>query len=358
MSTDLGNKDENVLSKTCESSNEIFDALYGNENIDNSKTRRISRRLRREKLLRVSFYFDYIVFGVLVIVLSVFLLNKYDFFREVHAMSSLHTEANSQNITAVLPDRLSIPLENGSNIEFVKCLAGEFNMGSKESDPGHETNESYHKVKLTEDFYIGRYEVTQREFASIMKYNPSKNIGERLPVESVSWFEIRDFCKKMNALYKAYLPRGYIFALPSEAQWEYAYLAGTSSEDDLNLNLKSSGWYSENSKGSTHKVGEMEANSWKIYDMLGNVAEFCADNSVCLPGGDAVDPLSVMGNDTSHVVRGGSWRSEAKFCRSANRYFLRNDIGNDYVGFRLAVVAENKYSNCNNCYSEHSTLNL
>lgn len=356
MSTDLGNKDENVLSKTCASSNEIFDALYGNENIDNSKTRRISRRLHGEKPLRVTSYFDSIAFGVLVVVLCALLLNKYDFFKNVHAMSSLHTEDNSQYITTVLPDRLSIPLENGSNVEFVKCRAGEFNMGSRESDPGHEVNESYHRVKLTEDFYIGRYEVTQREFSSIMKYNPSKNIGESLPVESVTWFEISDFCKKMNALYKAYLPRGYIFALPSEAQWEYAYLAGTSSEGDL---MKSSGWYSENSDGSTHKVGEMEANSWKIYDMPGNVAEFCADNFSNLSGGEvAVDPLFVMGNKTSYVVKGGSWRNEAKFCKSANRYSLRHNVGNDYVGFRLAIVVENKYSNCNNCYSEHSTSNL
>ncbi len=356
MTTDLGNKDDRITSKICESSDEIFNTIYGDENVDNSRPRRISRRLRSEKSLGAGSFFYSIVFFALVVVLGVLFLNKYGFFKNVYAMNSLPAEASSQNATAVLPDRLSIPLGNGSNVDFVKCLAGEFNMGSKETDLGHEANEAYHKVKLTEDFYIGRFEITQREFSSIMKYNPSKNVGEGLPVECVSWFEIKDFCKKMNALYKAYLPRGYIFALPSEAQWEYAYLAGTSSEDDVNL--KASGWYNENSDGSTHKVGEKEANSWKIYDMLGNVAEFCADNSSSFPSADAVDPLFVMGNDTSHIVRGSSWRSEAKFCRSANRYSLRNDVGNDYVGFRLAIVVENKYSNCNNCYSEHSTLNL
>ena len=250
------------------------------------------------------------------------------------------------------------------NLELIKCPAGSFMMGSPVDEYlimklelpevfelhkglfNFEYRETLHNVTLTKSFYIGKYEVTQSQYSALMDKNPSEFIGANNPVEMVSYEDAKAFCDKMNLKYSNILPKGYKFDLPTEAQWEYACRAGTNTE--LNngkilseANLNEVAWCFGNSGKITHEVGQKKPNAWDIYDMHGNVEEWCRDWYGDYPKEDVRDPLGSTKKDKGsfHVYRGGGCESGGWFCRSASRgSFLYLYKGFSPIGFRLALV--------------------
>ena len=261
---------------------------------------------------------------------------------------------NSNNETFVIKD---------INLELIKCPAGSFIMGSPNEEYlevktklndrnfhnycyGFDYTEKQHSVTITKPFYIGKYEVTQKQYEIIMGKNPSCFKGYNNPVESISfWKDAKDFCDKLNIKYLSILPKGYKFDLPTEAQWEYACRAGTntalnngknlSSEIDTCPDLDEVAWYKNNSGKTTHEIGQKKPNAWGIYDMHGNVVEWCRDRYGEYTSENVVDPYeSKKGQE--YVLRGGCWADLPLNCRSACRRGF--DIGRDCFGFRVALV--------------------
>jgi formylglycine-generating enzyme required for sulfatase activity len=208
---------------------------------------------------------------------------------------------------------------------FVLIAAGEFMMGGNK----YPDEKPVHQVQISKAFEIGKYQVTQALWEAMMNGNPSRFKGANLPVETVSWDDAQEFIKKLNAKND-----GYIYRLPTEAEWEYACRAGTTG--DYAGNLGELGWYDENSDGRTHPVGEKKANDWGLYDMHGNVSEWCMDwyNKSYYTNSPEVAPQGPA-SGTGHVFRGGSWDSKAKYCRSALRAIATPDFRFFRIGFRL-----------------------
>ena len=230
------------------------------------------------------------------------------------------------------------------NLEMVYCPAGSFRMGS----PRKKEEYPPHQVSITKPFYIGKFPVTQKQYLSITGSNPSYHKCENNPVEEVSWDDAKEFCELINEKYKNELPNGYKFALPSEAQWEYACRAGTTTDlyngnimsgKGRSQNLDEVAFYSENSNHTTHSVGQKKPNDWGIYDMHGNVCEWCEDAFDYYPNHDVTDPKGPE-SGSYHLLRGGSYLSEPISCRSAARYYNYHDDKQKFMGFRLALVKE------------------
>ena len=178
-------------------------------------------------------------------------------------------------------------LPGGVSLEMVKIKAGMFLMGSPWGEKGHFKDEDEHRVTISKPFLIGKYEVTQKQYQAVMGDNPSHFKGEDRPVEKVSWNDANLFCDKLNELLAKELPKGYRFDLPTEAQWEYACRAGTNIALNNGRNLTCAyglcpdldevGWFDKNSGGHSRAVGEERPNAWGLYDMHGNVWEWCRD---------------------------------------------------------------------------------
>lgn len=227
-------------------------------------------------------------------------------------------------------------------------------MGSPEGELGKGYNETQHHVTLTRDYWIGKYPVTQREYLAVMGENPSRYNADcawssddnclNWPVEMVSWKTARMFCSRLNG--RINLPAGYRFDLPTEAQWEYACRAGTATslnngrnithEFEKCANLDKLGWYGENS-ADYRSVGRKQPNAWGLYDMHGNVHEWCRDWYECEY---ASDPEFLAGQKKRkfRVARGGCNRSDPENCRSASRDCFEPKECDDDIGFRLALV--------------------
>jgi formylglycine-generating enzyme required for sulfatase activity len=228
-------------------------------------------------------------------------------------------------------------LANGIRLEMVSLPAGKFLMGSAESND----EKPPHQVKVN-SFAIGKYPVTQAQYQAVMGTNPShfKNNPQN-PVEQVSWNDAQAFCQKLSQITRK------TYRLPTEAEWEYACRAGTTTRyyfgDDDNQ-LGDYAWYRENSNNTTHPVGQKKPNGWGIYDMSGNLWEWCEDNWHDSYAGAPDDGTAWIDNDnrsqSRKCLRGGSWIDYPYSCRSA--YRLRNNP--DYLitygyGFRVACVS-------------------
>jgi formylglycine-generating enzyme required for sulfatase activity len=177
---------------------------------------------------------------------------------------------------------------NKLGMKFAWIPPGTFTMGSPNTEEGRQKWEVQHKVTLTRGFYMGVYPVTQKQWHEVMGGNPSNfKKGDNYPVEMVSWEDCQKFVKKLSER------EGQEYRLPTEAEWEYACRAGTTTTyytgDDENA-LDRAGWYSKNSGKVTHPVGQKEANKWGLYDMHGNVYQWCADWYGDYPQGDDKDP--------------------------------------------------------------------
>ena len=221
-------------------------------------------------------------------------------------------------------------LATGSGLTLVPITPGEFTMGDSSDGPPH-------RVTISRPFFLGATEVTQAQWMAVMGSNPSNFKGDTLPVENVSWDDVMAFCEKLTERERAAgrLPAGWEFTLPTEAQWEYACRAGTTG--DYAGDLDAMGWYDKNSGGTTHAVGTKQANAWGLSDMHGNVWEWCVDWYDSYPGGSVTDPLGAP-SGSYRVRRGGSWRRDAGFCRSAFRGSGSPGLRNFLLGFRPALA--------------------
>ncbi|MEK7794236.1 MAG: formylglycine-generating enzyme family protein [Candidatus Hydrogenedentota bacterium] len=216
-------------------------------------------------------------------------------------------------------------------LEMVRIPAGTFMMGSPSNEEGRFDSETQHRVTLTKGSWLGKYEVTQRQWEAVMGNNPSKFKGDDFPVEQVSWNDCQEFIRKLNSQGEG------LFNLPTEAEWEYACRAGSTSAYSFAreaTNLGNYAWFSENSEQSTHPVGLKKPNSWGLYDVHGNVWEWCADWYGDYPSGAVTDPKGASSGSV-RVLRGGSWFFIASTCRSAKRYYFYPTNSNLNYGFRV-----------------------
>ncbi len=221
-------------------------------------------------------------------------------------------------------------ITNSIGMKFALIPAGEFMMGSEE----FEWSNPVHTVNIRTPFYLGIYQVTQREWKAIMGNNPSGFNGDDLPVESVSWVDVQKFIKKLNE--KESTDK---YRLPTEAEWEYAARAGTTTRyffGDDDSKLGEYAWYYKNSDDNTHPVGEKRANPWGLYDMHGNVWEWVQDEWHDTYNGAPADGSAWEdGVGAVRVFRGGSWLNVAGSCRSANRGSSVPGLRGHGLGFRL-----------------------
>ncbi len=231
-----------------------------------------------------------------------------------------------------------------TGIELVYIPAGTFMMGSPADEVGRDDNEVQHRVTISKGFYMGKYEVTQAQWGEVMGNNPSEFKSATLPVETVSWDDCQNFCGKTG------------LRLPTEAQWEYACRAGTIGAYGGTGGLDEMGWYYENSGSDrlldaswddsklisnhcqTHPVGQKQPNSWGVYDMHGNVWEWCSDLYDDYPVRDDSDPTGAA-TGPFRVIRGGCWNINAWICRSAFRSMLVPNIQNSLLGLRVVLPA-------------------
>ncbi len=225
---------------------------------------------------------------------------------------------------------------NSIGMKFKLIPAGSFLMGSPDSEKDRGSYEGpQHKVTLTKPYYLGVYEVTQEQYEKVMGSNPSHFKGAKLPVEMVNWNEAQDFCLKLSQLDKSMTYR-----LPSEAEWEYAARAGTKTAyywgDGFDGRYA---WCLQNSGGKTQEVGSRQANPWGLFDMSGNVYEWCEDwYADKYPSvGEEIDPKGAA-SGSSRVGRGGGWYDVPLGCRSAFRFDYSPDIRFNTLGFRVLVV--------------------
>jgi formylglycine-generating enzyme required for sulfatase activity len=203
---------------------------------------------------------------------------------------------------------------NQAGIEFMLIPPGSFMMGSTN---GGDDEKPVHQVTIKYSYYIGRFEVTQAQWQSVMGNNPSSFKGDladpyiKLPVESVSWDDTQNFINKLNEGND-----GFRYRLPTEAEWEYACRAGTTGAYAGNLSQMA--WFAENSENRTHTVGQKQPNAWGLFDMHGNVWEWCQDWYDAYPTGPVTDPQGAS-SGSGRVFRGGNWYSYGRYCRSAFR---------------------------------------
>jgi formylglycine-generating enzyme required for sulfatase activity len=220
-------------------------------------------------------------------------------------------------------------------IDFVYCPAGTFMMGSKDYDD----EQPVHEVEISRGFWLGKYPVTQGQWLAVMGNNPSEfKRGDGYPVECVSWEDSREFIDRLNEIAGAEHCR-----LPTEAEWEYACRAGSTTAycfGDDELKLKEYAWFGEDSAHSTHPVGKKRPNDWGLYDMHGNVWEWVLDwyDSDYYKNSPGADPLNTR-VASSRVYRGGCWRNIPGGVRSAHRTGLSPGRRIDDLGFRLLRVA-------------------
>ncbi len=233
-----------------------------------------------------------------------------------------HAESKKKNPVA--------SIMNSIGMEFVPIPAGDFWMYSNEC----RYEEPVHKVTISKPFYLGKYLVTQREWKAVMANHPSCFEGDDRPVECVSWNNVQEFVKRLNT--KEDTDK---YRLPSEAEWEYACRAGTTtiySFGDADPELGEYAWYYGNSEHKTHSVGQKKPNPWGLYDMHGNVWEWCHNEYHRSYEFAPVDSSAqVAGTIPGLVLRGGGWVNYPRKCRSAYRSSFDPNYGSYSLGFRL-----------------------
>ncbi len=245
-------------------------------------------------------------------------------------------------------------LTNSLGATLIYCPSGTFTMGSPADEKGRLDDESQVSVTISKGFYLGQHGVTQAEYKSVMGASPwadSEYVkeGDDYPAIHVNWNNAVEFCRKLTAREAGRLPQGYVYALPTEAQREYACRAGTTTAYSFGGDAGDLGeyawWGGLTGDGNcqaelyAHRVGRKKPNPWGFYDMHGNVWEWCRDfYAKKLPGG--TDPLVRSG--LNRVTRGGSWCLGARYCRSARRDLNELLKGNCFLGFRVALVPANE----------------
>ena len=257
--------------------------------------------------------------------------------------------------TGRTPDDVSGTITNSIGMKLVPIPAGTFMMGSPKKEKDHGDDEVQHEVTITKDFYLGMTQVTQAQYKKVMGKNPSCFKGKvvsgeessEFPVEEVYWYDAVKFCEKLSALPEE-KAAGREYRLPTEAEWEYACRAGSEAAFSFGDDEESLGdyaWYEDNSCDRPHPVALKKPNAWGLYDMHGNVWEWCSDRYGGYPKGAVSDPVGKRGSN--FLLRGGGWGrvacdadrvTAAASCRSAFRFPVSSSCKFDGSGgFRLAL---------------------
>ena len=257
-------------------------------------------------------------------------------------------------------DSNSVQADKTVKGNLVLIPAGPFSLGNTGSYEGEYDEKPPVTIIISKPFYISKYEITQQQYKAVMGNNPSEFKGDDLPVEQVSWYDALNFCNALSqseGLTPCYTINGTKvtsdfeangYRLPTEAEWEYAAKAGTktdfysgkltySGNSPIDPNLDKIAWYSANSSNATHPVGQKAPNAFGLYDMSGNVWEWCWDRYAEYPSKETKD---YQGPEigTYRVYRGGGWRNLAWYCRSTNRDRNYLDDKNNSLGFRVVLA--------------------
>ena len=224
--------------------------------------------------------------------------------------------------------RHSVQTLERANAEYARAMA-RYNAASSNEKPAH-------PVTLTQSFYMGKFDVTQEQYQQVMGTNPSYFKGKSNPVENVSWDDAQAFCKKLSEQTTDRV------RLPTEAEWEYSCRAGTKTtyfSGDTDKDLDRVAWYYANSKNTTHPVGQKESNFFGLYDMHGNVWQWCQDwHGEDYYGKSEAENPQGPAQGAVRLLRGGSWYLGPMGCRSANRYWRNPGFRYDGIGFRVVLV--------------------
>ena len=265
-----------------------------------------------------------------------------------NAPSKAPTKAPAEPVLTAGPfegESFSIP---DINLVMLWCKPGTFMRGSPNGEAGRYDDETHHEVTLTKGFYLGKYEVTQEQWEKVMGSNPSNFKGATLPVEKVFWDDTMEFCKKLtqNEKKAGRLPEGSTYTLPTEAQWEYACRAGTTTAYSFGDEITPKQANFSRNVDQTTAVGIYPANAWGFHDLHGNVWEWCSDwyGSDLYAydrSGKVSDPLGAPPGP-GRVFRGGSWSNVGRSLRSANRNKGERNYRIKYLGFRLSLQTEKK----------------
>ncbi len=252
-------------------------------------------------------------------------------------------------------------MTNSIGMKLVLIPKGTFTMGEPPSQEGLleelKDNERQHEVTISKDYFLGIHEVTQAQYEKVMGRNPSQfqgdKVAERLPitgsvgkemnssnypVDSVSWEDAVEFCKRLSALPEE-KKAGRLYRLPTEAEWEYACRASSKTRYSYGDDAKSLGdyaWFLQGPAVGPQSVGQKKPNAWGLYDMHGNIWEWCSDWWDIYPEGAATDPVG-PGKGSQRVVRGGGWESNAVYCRSAMRFAVDPSYSDVCYGFRVVT---------------------
>ena len=245
-----------------------------------------------------------------------------------------HTSSSVSSGSSLTGYTITIPVKDGISIDMIRVEAGTFTMGATaEMKNPNDDEKPTHRVTLTNDYYIGKYEVTQALWQAVMGKKTSKFKWYNLPVEQVSWDACQKFISKLNRI------TGKTFRLPTEAEWEYAARGGNKSRGyqySGSNNLSDVAWYGDNSGNKTHAVGTKQPNELGIYDMSGNVREWCQDWYGVYSSSSQVNPTGAN-SGSYRVFRGSSWLGSAWGCRSCFRSYNSPDYRGSDLGLRLVL---------------------
>ena len=299
---------------------------------EEQKARDEQERIAKKKSkTRTNVFMLAIVLGALLVGFVMFTSGSGD----THDVSSPQAEVVPELIesTPSSSSNNQTTITNSIDMEFVLIPAGSFDMGSPSGEEDRRDREGpVHKVRIPDSFYMGKYEVTQKQWSEVMGDNPSNFKGDDLPVERITWNYVQEFIKKLNE--KEGTEK---YRLPSEAEWEYAARAGTTTRysfGDDTSKLSEYAWYGGGT--GTHPVGQKKPNSWGLYDMHGNVLEWVQD-TFYMNYNDAPSDGGALegGNGSLRVMRGGGWSGNAEYCRSASRSVDEPNFRYECIGFRL-----------------------
>jgi len=238
--------------------------------------------------------------------------------------------------TSIPADRYrTLDVGNGVQMQFVLVPAGTFQMGSPQGEQGRQLDENQHAVQLTKPFYMGTTEVTLEQYEAVMGPHSNPHEGAKRPAQHVSWNDATEFCRRLSQ------KSGETIRLPTEAEWEYACRAGSTGRfgfGDRSEMLAEYAWCPDNADARAHVVGQKKPNSFGLYDMYGNVWEWCQDWYGPYPDGAAVDPAGPASGE-SRVLRGGSWDEHSWTYRSANRHSRSPITAWNTHGFRVVLLS-------------------